>query len=283
MIYDFRLMIYRWRLMICTLAIATFLFSCGNDESATSKKDSTSDSTTVITTGTHEVETDSGRLVITHVEGSEADDVVLLDASGKLLARGHMFQNKVTGAWLNYDANGNVVSAVQYSNGSVKYQLDANDFKTKRVGYKEMGISFAIPVNWDTISPFNPKTLISYEKEISEPGVAMKPNINISKGTLDAGQTLDVLAKQDLDMLHEAVGRVEIVDEAYLSIDSCKAFRRYGMYYTEDNKVGFLDAIIIHGNDVYVISCAAQNREQGEFLKYQAVFENLVMSVQIDQ
>lgn len=266
------------------IAICTLLISgCSNSETTIDHKDSVPDSAAVTALGTHEIQTDSGKLVITHVEGRDVDDVVLLDGSGKLLARGSMYQNKVTGAWLKYDTNGNVVTAVQYSDGQAKYQLDADDFKTKRVEYKEMGISFAVPVNWDTIAPFNPKTLVSYEKEVNDPKVAMKPNINISKGVLDAGQTLESLAKQDMDMLHEAVGRVETVDEAYLTIDSCKAFRRYGMYYTDDNKVGFLDAIIIHGNSVYVISCAAQNREQGEFLRYQAVFENLVMSVQIDE
>ncbi len=90
------------------------------------------------------------------------------------------------------------------------------------------------------------------------------------------------MAAEQLNMLHQTVGRVELVDESNLTIDSCKAFRRYGMYYTENNKVGFLDAIIVNGSDVYVISCAAQNREQGEFLKYQSVFENLVMSIQIN-
>ena len=247
--------------------------------------DSTKDSipTAVDASSTREMQTDSGKLIITHISGREIDDVVLMDANGKLLARGYMSGNQITGAWLKYDESGNVKTAFHYSDGLPKYALDPADFKTERVTYPEMGISFAIPLNWDTISPFNPKGFVSYEKEISESGLLMRPNVNIAKGQLEAGQTLESMAAEQLNMLHQSVGRVELVDESYLTVDSCKAFRRYGMYYTADNKVGFLDAIIISGNNVYVISCAAQNREQGEFLKYQAVFENLVMSVQIDE
>jgi len=256
---------------------------CGDDSAATEepKADSTADTISEIAT-IREVETDSGKLMITHHDGQDADDVVLLDAGGKIKARGQFYDNKPTGAWLKYDATGNVISAVQFTEGVAKYNLDADDFKTERIEMKEMGISFVKPVKWDTVSPFNPKTFVSYEKDITEAGLIMKPNINISKGTLEAGQTLESLAAQMLNILHQSVGRVELVDEAYMTIDSCRSFRRYGMYYTEDNKVGFLDAIIVKGNNMWVISCAAQNREQGEFLRYQAVFEKLVLSVQIE-
>lgn len=266
--------------MLLLMGFFVVLNSCGDTNNA-EKKDSVADSAGMTDeNATREIQTDSGKLIITHLQGTEIDDVVMMDAAGNIAARGYMFNNRLTGAWLKYDVNGNVITAMHYSEGVPKYALDANDFKTERVEYKEMGISFAVPVNWDTIAPFNPKSFVSYEKEVIEAGLIMKPNINIAKGSLETGQTLESLAAQQLDLLHQTVGRVELVDEAFFTIDSCKAFRRYGMYYTEDNKVGFLDAIIIKGNDVYVISCAAQNREQGEFLKYQAVFENVVLSMQ---
>lgn len=276
--------LHRLRFAVIALmfaAMGVFASSCGNDTEE-NKSDSVPADTVIATSGTREIQTDSGKLVITQTPGEEFEQAVLLDPAGKILARGSFYQDRPLGAWLRYDASGNVISAVHYSDGQPKYDLDPNDFITKRVTMDEMGISFAVPVNWDTVSPFNPKSFVSYEKNITSEGLMMKPNINIAKGTLEPGQTLEQLAAQQLNLLHETVGRVELVDESYLTIDSCKSFRRYGMYYTEDNKVGFLDAIIVHGNTIYVISCAARNREQGEFLRYQSVFENLVMSVQVN-
>lgn len=263
-------------------ALCTLLLSCGDEKPVAEVPivDTVADTISNVAT-MREVETDSGKLMITHREGADADDVVLLDASGKIKARGQFYENKPVGAWLKYDATGNVVSAVQFTEGVAKYNLDAEDFKTERVEMKEMGISYVKPLKWDTVSPYNPKTFVSYEKDVDEAGLIMRPNINIVKGTMEPGQTLESLAAQMLNTLHANVGRVELVDEAYLTIDSCKSFRRYGMYYTDDNKVGFLDAIIVKGTTMYVISCAAQNREQGEFLKYQAVFESLVLSVEV--
>lgn len=264
------------------LFVLTLMFaSCGDDKPANEAKVDSGSDTLSQPSFVKEVQTDSGKLIITHTEGQDLDDVVLLDANGKLKARGHFYLNQPNGAWLKYDAEGNVVSAVQFAEGTAKYNLDAEDFRTERVAIKEMGISFVKPLKWDTVLPYNPNSFVSFEKNIDEAGLIMKPNINISKGTLDAGQTLESLAADMLNMLHSNVGRVELVDEAYLTIDSCRSFRRYGMYYTDDNKVGFLDAIIVKGNTIWVFSCAAQNREQGEFLKYQQVFESLVLSVDV--
>lgn len=269
-------------LSLCVV-LSTIFIACGDDSAPVDEPNTDSNVVDTISnvSTTREVQTDSGKLVITHRDGMDLEDVILLDANGQIKARGQFYNNQPAGAWLKYGADGNVVTAVQFSEGIAQYNLDAEDFSTERVEMAQMGISFVKPVKWDTVSPYNPLTFVSYEKDVNEAGVIMKPNINISKGTLEAGQTLESLAAQMLNMLHQQVGRVELVDESYLTIDSCSSFRRYGMYYTEDNKIGFLDAIILKGSTIWVISCAAQNKEQGEFLKYQAVFENLVLSVEV--
>lgn len=268
------------RFLFPVLCIA--LFSCGEDDAPV--EDEKTDSVVVDTISsaatTREVQTDSGKLIITSRAGQELDDAVLLDANGKIIGKGQLYNNTPSGAWLKYDANGNVVSAVHFA-GDATYQLDETDFKTERVTLDKMGISFVKPISWDTVSPFNPLTFASYEKNISDAGLFMKPNINISKGTLEAGQTLESLSADMMNMRHNSSGRVDVVDEVYLTIDSCKAFRRYGKYSTEEGTVGFLDALVVKGTTLYVISCAAQNNQQGEFLKYQAVFETLVLSIQI--
>lgn len=259
------------------------LFSCGEDTAPVTveKIDSSIVDTISPIATTREVQTDSGKLIITSRSGQEIDDAVLLDATGKILGRGQFYKDEPTGAWLRYDENGNVVTAVHHA-GTATYTLDPADFKTERVEMTEMGISFVKPVDWDTVAPFNPQTFISYEKEVNGAAMLMNPNINISKGNLEANQTIESLAADMLNMLHNAVGRVDVVDESYLTIDSCKSFRRYGMYYSNEAKFGFLDAIIVHGSHLFVISCTAPNMEQGEFLRYQSVFENLVLSVQIE-
>ena len=257
-----------------------FSVSCGETMPVSENADSSNHVQGKVSS-VREIETDSGKLVITEQDGVELDSAVLYDASGVITARGFFYNNQPSGAWFHYDATGKIVSVKHYSQGAAKYNLDATDFKTKRVSFNEMGISAEIPEQWKSIETPNAGSLISYEKPVTEQGILMMPNFNIAKGKLEAGQTLKSLAADQLNMLHDAVGRVELVDESFLTIDSCSAFRRYGMYYTEDNKVGFLDAIIVKGDQIWVISCAAQNREQGEFLKYQSVFENLVMSIEI--
>jgi hypothetical protein len=273
----------RFSVLGLSVVLGSLLASCSEDTSPVSdiKVDSNKVDTISTVATTQEVQTDSGRLIITSRAGQEIDEAVLLDAQGKIIGRGQLYNNQPTGAWLRYDADGNVENAVHHA-GTTTYTLDPADFKTERVKMTEMGISFVKPVDWDTVAPFNPATFVSYEKEVNGEGMLMNPNINISKGNMEANQTVESLAGDMLNMLHNTVGRVDLVDESYLTIDSCKSFRRYGMYYTNESKFGFLDAIIVHGSNVFVISCTAPNMQQGEFLKYQSVFENLVLSVQID-
>lgn len=266
---------------LCCFIILIAGTSCGDSTTDAKTSDTNNADSVSVYGGARKVQTDSGILIITRRSGEEIEDAVLQDANGKILSRGHLLNNQPTGAWLKYDESGNVIQAVHYT-GTSTLQLDAEDFITERVVMSEMGITFVKPLNWDTVSPYNPKTFVSYEKNISAEGLLMKPNINISKGNLEPGQTLESLAAEMLNMLHNAVGRVELVDEAYVTIDSCRSFRRYGMYYTDDNKIGFMDAIIVHGSTIYVVSCAAQNKEQGEFLQYQSVFESLLLSIQVD-
>lgn len=251
--------------------------SCSNDGPLENK----TDSLPAPTNGVREIQTDSGKLVLTDIPGEILDSAVLYNETGRVVARGFFNNNTPSGAWIRYNENGEVISASHYSEGVVKYNLDIHDFATKSTTFMELGISVAIPIEWKALETPNTSLLISYEKTIKDKEILMMPNFNIAKGKLEPGQTLSSLAAEQLNMLHNAVGRVELVDESFLTIDSCKAFRRYGMYYTQDNKVGFLDAIIVKGETIWVISCAAQNREQGEFLKYQSVFENLVMSIEV--
>jgi len=260
--------------------VAIAATSCSDSKSENEKSDSSNQVQTPATS-IKEIQTDSGKLVVTHVEGLELDSAVLYNVSGRITARGFFYNNQPSGAWIRFDEAGKIISATHYSEGTPKYNLDAGDFKTKRVSFQEMGISAEIPEQWQAIETPNAGSLISYEKTVADKEIKMMPNFNIAKGKLESGQTLKSLAADQLNMLHDAVGRVELVDESFLTIDSCSAFRRYGMYYTEDNKIGFLDAIIVKGDKIWVISCAAQNREQGEFLKYQSVFENMMMSIEI--
>lgn len=260
------------------ITILILAASCSNEAPVSANTDSTSGKDSL---AVREILTDSGKLVLTDLAGMELDSAVMFNNKGVIVARGFYYDNKPTGAWIRYDETGKIISATHYSEGNAKYALDIADFETVRTSFTEMGITAELPSGWAAMETPNPASLISYEKKVNEKGILMMPNFNIAKGKMEAGQTLATLAAEQLNMLHNAVGRVELVDESYLTIDSCKAFRRYGMYYTEDNKIGFLDAIIVKGDTIWVISCAAQNREQGEFLKYQSVFENLVMSIEI--
>lgn len=219
------------------------------------------------------IQTDSGRIEV------DADGkAVLYYENGKVKARGEYVEGKPAGAWIRYDENGNVISAAHLSDGKPLYQLDKNDFEFRTWKNEKLGAQFNVPKEWKEVPSPNPALVASFEKTISDTAIHIRPNFNIARAQLQPGDSLAGLAQLQLNMLHESMGRVDIVEEAYITIDGCKAFRRYGMYFTGDNKVGFLNLIIVSGNDAWFFSCEAQNKNQGEFLLYQGVFQQITES-----
>ncbi len=226
------------------------------------------------------IQTDSGRLEIENTNGLEERKATLYDKNGKVLQTGMFLDNKAAGAWIKYDAFGNVISAEHYSAGKPIHELDKTDFSFRTWENKQFGAKFSVPKNWREIPSPNPATIASFEKEVKDSSTRMKPNFNVARAQLQPGDNLDKLAMMQIQLLHENMERVEVVEESYLTIDSCKAFRRFGKYYSDNVNVGFLDVIIVSGNTAWLFSCASENNEQGDFLKYQGLFQEIVESFQ---
>lgn len=226
------------------------------------------------------LQTDSGKYEIETIPGNSEAKAVLLDANGKIIARGLMLDGKPSGAWVKYDANGNIISAEHYSQGKPLHPLDVNDFNFRTWENQKLGVRLNIPKNWKELPSDNPALIASFEKENKDTAIHIKANFNLVRAKLAPTDNLEKLEQMQIDMMHQNFGRVEIVEEKNFIVDSCSAFRRYGMYYVDNNKVGFLNVIIVHGTDAWLFSCEAQNKQDGEFLKYQGVFQQIVESFQ---
>lgn len=224
------------------------------------------------------IATDSGTLFISTLSGSKADKVELKDASGKLISSGLFLNGKPAGAWKRFDASGKLLNVKHYSEGQVVRELDVNDFDFRVYQNQAMGMQINIPKLWDEeVSP-NPALMASFTKTSADTNSIQPPAMNIAKAQLNANETLEKLAAMQLNMLHEGISRVEIIEESYFDADSCRGFRRYGMFTSGDQNIGFLTAIIVSDNTAWMFSCVANNGRKAEFLSYQSVFDEIVIS-----
>ncbi|GAB4137007.1 MAG: hypothetical protein Fur0041_11680 [Bacteroidia bacterium] len=266
------------------LLLSLLMVSCADDHQE-QKKDSVVPNETAVAGQLPVktvIETDSGKLEVFQLNGVNDGAAVLYGKDGKKIAEGTFAGGKKTGAWLRYDNNGKVIAAEHLSGDQVLHVLDVNDFDFIRYTNKEMGISFEVPRAWKELKSPNNALVASFEKPVNDKDVLLKPGFNLAKGKLQPGDNLKKLSDMHMQMLHNEMGRVELVDEENFTVDSCVAFRRYGMYYTKTSKAGFLNAIIIKGENVYVFDAVAQNKTQGEFLKYQSVFQHIAESLIIE-
>jgi hypothetical protein len=259
--------------------IISFIFISAIVFSVTSCSSSSDNSNSkTIDTVASEVKTDTGTFKIGFSNGTNEAKATLVDANGKIKAKGMFINNKLAGAWVRYDENGNVIGAEHYSDGKPLHTLDKNDFIFRNWENQQLGFKILVPEKWVELKSPNSALLASFEKNVTDTAVHAKPNFNVARAKLDSGQTLEKLGQQQIEMYHQSFGRIDIVEKSNVTIDSCTAFRWYGMYQTETNKIGFLNVIIVSGNDAWLFSCEAQNREDGEFLKYQGVFQQIVES-----
>lgn len=230
---------------------------------------------------TRSTETDSGRVIVTHHAFDPLEVATVYDRNGYIVYKGSMLNGERTGAWLKYNREGKVTHAWQYSNGKLIHRLDASDFETKSLHLHQLGLGLKVPSKWFVPESENPWALLTIEKK--NDSAIFNPTINITRGEIESGETLDLLADKQLRQLHGNVGRVETIDTAYFNIDGNCGFKRYGMYTNPAGQTGFLDAIILKGQTSYVISCTAPNTYAGEFLKYQAVFEAVIESIHFEE
>lgn len=245
------------------------LFSCGNNETKSSKDSAGRTDLSKMQ------KTDSGNLEIKPAYGKE-NDAVLYDENGKVLQRGKMLDQKAVGAWVKYDSAGKPVSAMHYSKGKPAHKLDPEDFNLTPFTQSGLAATFSIPKKWKQ-NPQEQPGLYVFHKET---GTAshISPNFNFRHEKLQPGDDLDKVAQMQLQVLHENVGRVELIDEAKITIDSCPVFRRYGMFTVPEGTTGFLSAIIISGDDIWFFTAEAPNNQPGEFLAYQGVFQSVLES-----
>jgi hypothetical protein len=250
-------------------------FSCGSEENKKNASDSTANAKAE--TSVRTVTTDSGKLEIKAIAGLKESDAILYSENGKIAQQGKFFDNKPAGAWIKYDQSGNVISAYHYSKGKPSQQLDPQDFNFTTVTKPGFGATFSVPKNWPETPTPDPAHLIVFSKDIKDPST-LSPNFNFRHEKLHPGDSLQSLANMQIQVLHENVNRVDIVSQDLFVVDGCNAIRTYGMFSEESGAVGFLSAIIISGDDVWLLSCEASNNKPEEFLKYQGVFQAILES-----
>lgn len=221
-------------------------------------------------------QTDSGHLEIKPVNGLKENEAVLYDDNGKVIQRGKMLNQQPVGAWVKYDTSGKVISAIHYSKGKPAHTLDPEDFNFVPFTRSGLKATFSIPKKWKENPQGQPGVYVFYKE--SKDASKISPNFTFHHEKLQPGDSLENVAEMQLQVLHENVGRVDLVDEAKVTLDSCRALRLYGMFTAQQGTTGFLNAIIISGDDIWFFSAEAPNNEPGEFLTYQGVFQAVLES-----
>jgi hypothetical protein len=260
------------------LPIIISFTSCGNDPSEVKTDSIPKKDSSVLAQNITRLDTDSGKLEIISALHLPESKATLYYPDGKVKASGFFIGGKPASAWIYYDEKGNIIKAEHISNNEKARPLDKTDFEFRDWSSQTLGLKFKLPKNWKELTSPNPNLIASFYKDVQADSVKIKPSFNVARAQIGPGDSLSKLTKDQLDLLYKQYGRVEINDEQYFTINSCKAFRRYGLFYTENSKIGFLNAIIIHGKDAWLFSFEAQNMSTGEFLQYQGLFEMILQS-----
>lgn len=226
-------------------------------------------------------QTDSGRLEVPVRDGKKNGIAVLRNAAGIVVGSGLFVNDVQAGVWKRFDASGKLISVNQFSSGKAVRTLDITDFEKRKFENAAMNIRLSIPKLWTEVESPNPALMAIFEKNINDTTVVQPPAVNVVKAVLGKNETLEKLAADQLNLLHQAINRVEVIDEQYFTLNKTTGFRRYGMYTIDNITVGFMNAILINGNNVYVFNCIADNSKPGDFLAYQAVFDEMVESFEI--
>ncbi|MCU0433237.1 MAG: DcrB-related protein [Bacteroidia bacterium] len=222
--------------------------------------------------------TDSGRLEVPVVNGEKNGKAMLYNSAGKMVGEGRYQNGKKVGIWKEYGPNGNLVAVKQFTVNGIRTLAPA-DFDMRTFENREMNIRMNVPRNWVEIPSPNPSLMAAFEKQLNDTSL-QRPAMNVVKGQLGKGETLDKIAADQLKMMHDNVDRLDVVDEQKIQIGNNNGFRRYGTYSLGELRIGFITTILVSGSDVYVFNGIADNSKPGNMLDYQAVLDEMADSFQ---
>jgi hypothetical protein len=267
-------------LHISLLALLTALTACSEKQKNEAQTDTAS--TAAVTNPNaprpEVITTDSGRLEVPVVNGGKNGKALVYNKDGKLVGEGQYLNDKKTGTWKEFDANGKLVAVKQFTVSGIR-TLPVADFDMRTFENKQMNIRLRVPRNWKEVQSPNTALMAVFEKELPDT-TQQRPAVNVVKGQLAKDETLDKIAAEQLKMLHDNVDRVDVVDEQKVELPQATGFRRYGTYSVANLQIGFITTILISGNDVYIFNCIADNSKPGNMLDYQAVFDEMADSFQ---
>lgn len=200
--------------------------------------------------------------------------------SGKVRETGIMSKGIKNGVWKTYYENGEFKEVGQYNNkGELSFKLDEQDFIFDTLLLDSKKIKILIPKNWKT-NTSNGIVLCSSRK-ICHDSVDFCPNITITKEKIQNGLSFSDYIDINVELLKSQSTFVKVVKEYEFTLNGLSTYQTSYLLKSNDVDLGALTTWIDLNGVVYIISGAALNGKEGEFLKYRGLFREIALSFSV--
>lgn len=195
------------------------------------------------------------------------------DKNLKVKEDGHLVRGKKDGIIKLYDSL-DLLSVSYYENDKFIYDLDKKDFIYDTI--KLSSFSLFVPKNWKSnLNASNGAELISHKNcdtsEIFCPVFSVTSEI--------ANISLDSYCSKVLELMFSSVENIRLINKKKLTTNKIDIVQiRYSM--SQGGKdIGFQTGVCKIKDKFFVLTGAAFNGKDGQFLKYDGLFQELILSV----
>ena len=215
------------------------------------------------------------------MEVDSNSSIHVIDKKDGSTEKGLLVQSKRNGVWKVFDKSKVLSNVYYYYNDSLLYVLDKNDYNFVR--YNVNGsLSILKPKNWEVYPNTNNKQILaSFQKPVTNNVNFFTPLINIQSDSLQKSNSFEDYVNHEVQSLNNN-STFKLMSIKEYGIGNYKATQATYIIIVNDIKLGVVTSWINKGKAIYIINCMASNENKGDFLHYKELFQDILLSCEIN-
>lgn len=207
------------------------------------------------------------------INGIKTGFYKLYDDMENLQEEGNYLNNNKDGIIKTYK-NLELKSVSYFEENKKIYDLDRDDFIYDTVKFDMFKI--IMPKKWNTKINLNENVLLISQKKCDSTFVFC-PSFSITKETTKLN--LENYTSSALLLMSRNVDKMKLIHQNDITINGFKIILIRYIILKEGKKIGVQTGFCKISNEVFVLTGTAINEIEGEFLKYDGLFEEIILSI----
>lgn len=202
--------------------------------------------------------------------------------NGNVFVRGFLKKGLKEGVWKYYQKDGSLADVYLFSEDSLLFELDKDDFIFSAKSLNKHNASIEIPIKWEVVQEKESSLLLTANKLCGD-SMIFCPNLTVVYESIQKSEIkFEEYIKKCINLLEQKFPYFKLVAAGDVSNEDHLGYQITYLMLIDNVKLGGITTWINNGSDVYIITGMASNEKNSEFLKYKSLFQEITSSFSLN-